>query len=456
MKGAFLALAATSLATLCGAADVAPSPAAGDFLLRLLAVPMLSAVTDRVSVAAAPVVLVDDGGDGACAYAAETAPTDAVRRASLAGVRRLRIDAGLRHVPDGAFAHAPDVETVWFDGRVRTIGRRAFADSPRLSRLVLEEAMATKIAADAFAGCAADLVCVYPFSPVLTAQDGPVADGEPLFRRILFQPAGHAQVGVRSRGAWLERFVTPVANGDVFFNPTNPPADGVKRYGGVPICWPWFGRSDRPGEPKHGFVRFAKWRVLSSEAGRRATLELRDSPATRAIWPHAFRLTLTVQAESDEVVTLELVEENTDVEPYDTGWGFHPYFAVSSLEAVRLDGEAVRPGVDGVHPAEGRRTRVLEDAANGRIVTVSCSDNEDWVVWNPGPENIARLKGLAPDDWRRFLAVEPCTIARRPLAPGTSRTHRLRIAAAAAGAARTLGVEGASGTRTGSMTNVTR
>ena len=172
-----MAIAALS----CGAAH------AGDYMLRLLAVPMLSSVTDRVTVAAAPIALACDGENCACAYAADALPTNAVRQSTLSGVRLLRIDDSLRHVPDGAFERAPDLETVRFEGRVKTIGRRAFADSPRLSRLILDEALVTKIAADAFSGCATNLMCVYPFSPLLTAQDGPVANGEPLFRRIVFK-----------------------------------------------------------------------------------------------------------------------------------------------------------------------------------------------------------------------------------------------------------------------------
>src|SRR5437868_934912 len=60
--------------------------------------------------------------------------------------------------------------------------------------------------------------------------------------------------------------------------------------GGVPVCWPQF--NQRGSLPKHGFARNMPWTAEAPEAaGRRDTvvLTLRDSAATRTLWPHAFR-----------------------------------------------------------------------------------------------------------------------------------------------------------------------
>ena len=109
------------------------------------------------------------------------------RLESLAGIRRLDVDEGVTSLPAGVFAGSADLRMVSFEGRIRRIGPRAFANSTNLVCVVLHEALSTIVAADAFLGCPTNLACVYPFSPTLTAQDGDTLRGEPLFPRILFR-----------------------------------------------------------------------------------------------------------------------------------------------------------------------------------------------------------------------------------------------------------------------------
>lgn len=132
-------------------------------------------------------------------------------------------------------------------------------------------------------------------------------------------------------------------------------------HGGVPICWPWFGRKS-DDLPMHGLARYAQWTVTGTDGANVLRLRLDSSEATRRIWPYDFSLTCTVFL----------------------------------LETNRIE--------------------------------VSCSDNEDWFVWNPGAEVTAKCRTLDADDWRRFYCLEPCTLTPRVLKPGESRTHRLRLA----------------------------
>ena len=105
---------------------------------------------------------------------------------NLEGVRWLEVADGVRMIPDGAFAGLAQLESVQFSGAVRFIGRRAFADSPRLSCVILPEATSTVVASDAFDGCSPNLTCFYPFSPTFTAADGPIAFGGLLWSRVVF------------------------------------------------------------------------------------------------------------------------------------------------------------------------------------------------------------------------------------------------------------------------------
>ena len=163
--------------------------AADWYSVRLLANPIVQPVTNFVYVAAeAPrTALYRTGAKTARCVLTNDFPMAATELASLDGVSTLRVDAGVRVIADGAFARSASLETVVFEGQVRQIGFRSFADSTNLVTVVLEEATSTFVAADAFAGCSRELTCRYPFSPVMTAQDGAELTGRPIFPRILFR-----------------------------------------------------------------------------------------------------------------------------------------------------------------------------------------------------------------------------------------------------------------------------
>ena len=79
------------------------------------------------------------------------------RVADMKGIRYLYIDGGVRAIPPGAFAHAPDLETVHIKGDVTNVAARAFAESSNLKLVVFEGGRHVKIALDAFDGCAPSL-----------------------------------------------------------------------------------------------------------------------------------------------------------------------------------------------------------------------------------------------------------------------------------------------------------
>lgn len=48
--------------------------------------------------------------------------------------------------------------------------------------------------------------------------------------------------------------------------------------GGIPLCWPWFGKA---GNPAHGFARILEWDLIrhkGSKEGMQLVFELHDSP----------------------------------------------------------------------------------------------------------------------------------------------------------------------------------
>jgi len=210
--------------------------------------------------------------------------------------------------------------------------------------------------------------------------------------------------------------------------------------GGIPIIFPQFG----PGPiVTHGFARTALWTVVGSsevEEGVAVTLSLTDSVESRALWPHKFRLDLTVTL-TDTVAT-ELWIENTDDHPWECTYLFHTYLKVDDSGATTVGGLAGLSFVDKVAGGTTHRNdlselpidrfldRVYQDAPDeltisgvrhGEVVQLTKHDLRDVVVWNPWTDKTPSFADLAPDDYRRFLCVEAGSVAQPVVVPPGDR-----------------------------------
>lgn len=221
--------------------------------------------------------------------------------------------------------------------------------------------------------------------------------------------------------------------------------------GGVPICWPWFGpHPSDPTLPQHGFARTSIWTpILSTARDDGATelqLALRDSAATRALWPHAFAILLTISVGS--VLQLSLDIHNTGDEPFVSSGAFHSYFAVGDATALRvegLDGHHYFDQLDGQTRQQhgpvlisGETDRVYRDAPGpltivdpllGRHIRIDSAGSDSAVVWNPWIEKAQRMADFGDDEYRAMLCVETANARddARTLAPGNSHLLEARI-----------------------------
>jgi glucose-6-phosphate 1-epimerase len=77
--------------------------------------------------------------------------------------------------------------------------------------------------------------------------------------------------------------------------------------GGVPVCFPWFGR--RHGMPAHGFARNRDWH-LADRSPDRVVFTLDDDDETRALWPHRFHAELALHL--DDAINFDFTVTNRD------------------------------------------------------------------------------------------------------------------------------------------------
>jgi glucose-6-phosphate 1-epimerase len=263
-----------------------------------------------------------------------------------------------------------------------------------------------------------------------------------------------AQAEIYLHGAHVTRFEPAGGKPLIWTSPSSPYAAGKSIRGGVPVCFPWFGPHRTVKEfPVHGFVRFRSTELLEtaqlSDGRTRAVFGLAADDATRAYWPHEFRLeaAVTVGAELEIALTVA----NTGREPFSYEDCFHTYFAVGDatrsavsgfdgsgyIDRLKGDSRGVQSG--DVVPSTGEITNVytlvppraaIEDAANGRRIAAEQSGLANAVVWNPGEATAAKNPEMA-GMWKDFLCLEAanCLDTRIVLLPGCSHASRVRYRA---------------------------
>jgi glucose-6-phosphate 1-epimerase len=179
-------------------------------------------------------------------------------------------------------------------------------------------------------------------------------------------------------------------------------------------------------------------------------LGLNDTAETRALWPHAFDLSLTVTV--GPTLHLALTTRNTGDAPFEITQALHSYFAVADIAQVRVTGLDGCSYVDKAKGAEGARQvqagdvnvdaevdRVyagapdvlgIVDRAAPRHIRLTASGSRTAVVWNPWTEIAASMADMPDDAYRRFICVETANTGEEVLTldPGDSRTLAVDIA----------------------------
>ena len=228
-------------------------------------------------------------------------------------------------------------------------------------------------------------------------------------------------------------------------------AAGKSIRGGAPVCWPWFGaHSAEAGFPGHGYARTVPWRVIESgsdpDGATRLTLRLMESEKTRAQWPHACTLDLTVIA--GETLRMELTTENTGTSDFVIGEALHTYFQIGDIGAVRVNGlsgceywdkvgGSVLRKQAGAISFSGETDRVyintaaecvIEDDMLKRRIHVTKSGSLSTVVWTPWIEKASKMGDMGqPDGWREMVCVESVNAIENVVKVAAGTMHTLIV-----------------------------
>jgi glucose-6-phosphate 1-epimerase len=224
--------------------------------------------------------------------------------------------------------------------------------------------------------------------------------------------------------------------------------DGKAIKGGIPICWPWFGADpENQGRPAHGFVRNRQWQVTGSESledgSTKIVMSMTDNDATRALWPHSFRLDIEITVGNS--LKVELVTHNTGNDSITISQALHTYFRVGNIGKVSvlgLDGiqyldktnNSARVTQSGPVTISGEVDRIytgvtgdltIDDNSLGRKIVIASSGCSTAVVWNPWVETAASMADLDDDDYQRMLCVETANAGPETVEIAAGKAYRL-------------------------------
>ena len=257
----------------------------------------------------------------------------------------------------------------------------------------------------------------------------------------------HARAVISSWGGQLLSWQPAGTAQDVLWMSPLAKAPPAALRGGVPLCWPWFGRGEGgPDLPAHGLARTRPWTLQDWAVGADGSVALSLVPAAQPVPGLALIEHLRIGRALEQ--TLET--RNAGDTPLAITQALHSYFRVGDAGQVEVDGldgldyldkyeqyavarhqrgpwrldDPRDPGrCDRIYLGTGGRY-VLRDRLLARRLVVTSAGSHSLVVWNPGDAG-----GRAMDDvgqgWRDYVCLEVANVAtdRVQLAPGT--THRL-------------------------------
>ncbi len=212
--------------------------------------------------------------------------------------------------------------------------------------------------------------------------------------------------------------------------------------GGIPVCWPWFGRI---AAPAHGFARTTEWELIEhreNDHGVIVELALFPTEDTHQIWPHMFDARLIVEVSDELKVTLKVL--NIDDEAWVFSGALHTYLNVGDIlqtQTTGMGGEYI-DGLKEDEVCQGGEVLQLNDAIDRvytqpeaqilitdpvleRTMSVENQGHNSAVLWNPWAEGAQSMRDMADNGYQTMLCVESALHASsldqgKTLQPGES------------------------------------
>jgi len=216
--------------------------------------------------------------------------------------------------------------------------------------------------------------------------------------------------------------------------------------GGIPVCFPWFGKHQEDATlPQHGFGRTQEWTLISqkenADGSTSIALQLTPNVHTLSLWPFQFEATIHFGVGERLDVALEV--KNTDSKPFELGAALHTYFTVSNIDNVSLYGFQDKVYCDALSQTKEtqkdaliidkeidrvyfnpEKTIILQD--DTRKTTIEQTGSNSTVVWNPWIEKSKQLTDMSDEGYKNFVCIETANVLEDVRVLQALQTHRLQ------------------------------
>lgn len=229
----------------------------------------------------------------------------------------------------------------------------------------------------------------------------------------------------------------------LYLSPMAALQPGSSIRGGVPICWPWFGRHpDGQPLPQHGVARTFRWSLQQlEETAKGFFLQLRG--------PDYQGLAVDVSYKLEQQLEISLCTSNNSQIGQSVSCALHSYFSIANANHAEVCGLQNTRYTDKLSeqtllytkdslPCRGEIDRIvygvnaltIKDALQKRQILVETHGSNSMVLWNPGPSRSQHITDLPDNGWQDFFCVEAANAEQdqRLLAPGEKHTLTTRLA----------------------------
>ncbi len=217
--------------------------------------------------------------------------------------------------------------------------------------------------------------------------------------------------------------------------------------GGVPICWPWFGRHPtNPDLPQHGFARVFMWELV--EVNERdadtteVTLQLKSSTASRKLWAYTFELLVHITV--GRTLSITLLTKNRDEIPFTITSALHSYFAVLDIDDVQVEGLADTAYLDaltGENNLQQGNVSIAEEVdriyqrvrypltlhGEDRTTRIDGLGSVSAVVWNPWIDKCTAMIDMPDNGYETMLCIETANALEDAREIGPGEEHALTV-----------------------------
>lgn len=246
-------------------------------------------------------------------------------------------------------------------------------------------------------------------------------------------------------GGQLLSFVPTGFDDVLWVSPTTAlPPKAIR--GGVPVCWPYFGRQGQVDDAvQHGHARISRWPLTEVKRETDGVVVLKLALPLRDGVPLELQMSVHVGRELRQSIdTLHCGDA-----PYRLTQALHTYFrvvdaaqvTVTGLDGLRYDdkydgGTHLQAGDWSLHDPRdpGRSDRIyagtghrfdLLDPAGGRRIRLDTFGSRSLVVWNPGDAGARAIADMPDDGWRSFVCLEAANASSDAIELEPGQRHRL-------------------------------